>query len=220
MTKIKLLKKLSALIGIAALVNLVTTTTAQAAIIQVFNPSELTGSPFTVEDFEDNIFQPGASYAANSQLRRFSSNAASSGVTSSGRFGLGTQRFPDQITISFAQPASSVGLWFGNDDQCCSTGFTTFLDIFNANGLLDSINVEVNLNDFTDQFIGFNSNELVTQVRIRYGVDSDVELHPYIDDVHYNIAQVKPVPEPINILGLLMFGSLGLTFQRKNKNEF
>ena len=158
---------------------------ASGGIVQVFDPSELTGGPFTIEDFEDDIFEPGATYTAITGVLRI--GAGLDGQTPSGVWGLSTDNFPDPITITFGVPASSVGLWFGNDDICCAQSFFANLDIFGPGGLIGTISVNANMNDFADQFIGFNSDELVTSVTIRYGAGFDVALFTYIDDVYFNI---------------------------------
>ena len=71
--------------------------------------------------------------------------------------------------FDFPQRTRSVGMFFGNDDTCCTAGFTTFLDIYDNSGLLDTIGVQANMNDYVDQFLGFNSVTPVTSVRLRYG---------------------------------------------------
>jgi hypothetical protein len=170
---------------------------AKATITQVFDPSFLTGGPFTVEDFEDGIFEPGITYSASSGVQRLTALSAAGGVTPSGIWGLSTNSFPNQISLTFnlETPASSVGMWFGNDDTCCSTEFVASLDVFDAGGLIGTISLTANMNDFADQFLGFNSDELVTSVALRYGSGSDVGLFHYIDDVYFNVA-----PDPCFVI--------------------
>jgi hypothetical protein len=67
-------------------------------------------------------------------------------------------------------------------------GFVASLDVFDAGGLIGTISLTANMNDFADQFLGFNSDELVTSVTLRYGSGSDVGLFHYIDDVYFNVA--------------------------------
>ncbi|MEM7044857.1 MAG: hypothetical protein AAF543_18770, partial [Pseudomonadota bacterium] len=129
----------------------------------------LTQGPYTVEDFEDDVFVAGATFDSTSGTVRGTSATFSGFVTSSGTFGLTTEIFPDPISITFASPTSSVGLFFGNDDTCCASVFDANLDIFDAGGLIGTVSVTANMNDFADQFIGFVSDELVTSVVIRYG---------------------------------------------------
>jgi hypothetical protein len=163
---------------------------AKATITQVFDPTSLTGGPFTVEDFEDNTFEPSVTYSASTGVRRITASSASGGVTPSGSWGFSTNSAPDPISLTFdlGTPASSVGMWFGNDDTCCSMGFVASLDVFDAGGLIGTISLTANMNDFADQFLGFNSDELVTSVTLRYGSGSDVGLFHYIDDVYFNVA--------------------------------
>jgi hypothetical protein len=163
---------------------------ANATITQVFDPGSLTGGPFTIEDFEDDAFEPGITYSASSGVQRASAASFARSVTPSGFWGLSSNSPPDPISLTFdlETPASSVGMWFGNDDTCCSTGFVASLDIFDAGGFIGTISLAANMNDFADQFLGFNSTELVTSVTLRYGSGSDVDLFHYIDDVYFNVA--------------------------------
>ncbi len=193
----------------AGLIVLFALSAANADIVQVFDPGDLTGEPFTIEDFEDDIFEPGATYSASSGVVRALADNFTGGVTPSGEWGLSTNDFPDPITVEFDVPAFSVGMWFGNDDVCCSGGFDANLDIFDADGLLGTISVKANMNDWADQFIGFNSDEDVTKVTIRYGTGSDVGLFTYIDDVYFN-----EVPEPAT-LSLLVLGGLAASRRRR-----
>jgi hypothetical protein len=72
------------------------------------------------------------------------------------------------------------------------------------------------MNDFVDQYLGFNSDERVTSVLIRYGSGSDVDLSHYIDDVSFNVAppEINAVDEPI-ILWLMAFGLSLLGFSKR-----
>ena len=184
-------------------------TSASTAVTQVFSPAGMTQGPYLVENFEDAIFVPGATFTASSGIRRFSGD----GVEHTGAWGLTTNSFPDPITISFGVTASSMGLWFGNDDTCCSSGFTANLDIFAVSGLLGTISIVANMNDRNDQFLGFISNELVTSVTHRYGTGANVSLFHAIDDVMFNTSQV---PEP-GTLAILGFGLVGLGYARRRK---
>ena len=79
---------------------------------------------------------------------------------------------PESITITFDLPTTAFGLWFGNDDICCTLGFQANLGIYDANGFngfLTTISLAANMNDEHDQFLGFNCTELVTYVVLRYG---------------------------------------------------
>ena len=175
---------------------------SNAAIVQVADPGDMTQGPYTTEDFEDAAFTPGATYNAASGVRLL----GGSGIEHTGRSGLSTNTFPNPITISFAMPTSSVGLWFGNDDVCCSSGFTAFLDIFGTTGLIGTISEVANMNDINDQFLGFISDESVTSVNLRYGSGSDVGLFHGIDDVMFNAAAAVPEPGTLALLGLAFAG--------------
>ncbi len=170
-------------------------------ITQVASPDDMNQGLYTFEDFEDDTFVSGITFSALSGVQRMSGS-----FPHTGSFGLTTNSFPDPISLvlDLGSPASSVGLWFGNDDLCCSTGFTAFLDIFDSSGLIGTISVVANMNDINDQFLGFVSDELVTGLSLRYGSGSDVGLFHGIDDVQFNV-----IPEPSTAL-LLAGGLLGL----------
>jgi hypothetical protein len=116
--------------------------------------------------------------------------------------------------MTFVRPAQSVGMYFGNDELCCGVteAFSAYLDIYGSSGLLDTIGVQANMNDFVDQFIGFNSDTPVTSVTIRYGSGSDVELYHYIDDFQFSI------PEPSTFI-LFAFALLSLCASRRTRRS-
>ena len=195
-------------IGGAAAVFVISAMSANATIIQVASLAGMTQGPYTFEDFEDDTFVSGITFSASSGVRRMSGS-----FPHTGSFGLTTNSFPDPISLvlDLGSPASSVGLWFGNDDLCCSTGFTAFLDIFDSSGLIDAISVVANMNDINDQFLGFVSDESVTGVSLRYGSGSDVGLFFGIDDVQFNV-----IPEPSTAL-LLASGLVAMAVSRRRR---
>ncbi|MFN7935549.1 MAG: PEP-CTERM sorting domain-containing protein [Bryobacteraceae bacterium] len=50
------------------------------------------------------------------------------------------------------QPVTAFGLWFGNDDSCCSTGFDAVPEAFDTNASVGSVSLTANLDD-----VQFNS---------------------------------------------------------------
>lgn len=80
---------------------------------------------------------------------------------------------------------------------------------------IGTIGVTANMNDDVDQFIGFNSDEQVTSVTIRYGSGQDVSLYTYIDDVYFNTAtDVIPEPATLTVFGL---GGLAALIRRRRQ---
>lgn len=203
------MKKLALLAATALL-----TTTAQASITQVFNVGALGAGPLKVENFEDGTFVSGISFTAPNGIQRMSSSSASSGVTTSGTMGLTTNTYGQAITMNFSTPASAIGLYFGNDDRCCSSGFTAYMDIFGTAGLLGTIGVAANMNDYVDQFLGFTSDQDVTRVTLRYG-SGNVGLYHFIDDVTFGAAPSK-IPEPTT-LSMMAVALAGLGIARRKK---
>jgi hypothetical protein len=184
-------------------------------VTQVFSPAQLNGS-LVVEDFEDEVFVPGVTFSSNSGILRYTSDAASGGVTTSGIWGLSTNNSPEPIVFEFtlSQPAGSVGMFFGNDDTCCASPFTAYLDVFGASGLLGTIGVEANMNDYVDQFLGVNSDTPITSVQLRYGSGFDVTLYHYVDDFQFAV-----VPEPAGMLAIACIVAAALAGHRPSRRS-
>jgi hypothetical protein len=168
-----------------------------------------------VENFEDENFVSGVSFSSNSGITRYTSGAASGGVTTSGLWGLSTSSAPEPILFNFAlgRPARSVGMFFGNDDPTYATGgFTAYLDVYGTSGLLGTIGVQANMNDFVDQFLGVNSASPITSLQLRYGSGFDVSLFHYIDDFQFSI-----VPEPAGAVATGWILAAVLVFRRPKR---
>lgn len=156
-------------------------------------------SPAILETFDDGSIDPFFSITSNSGTQ-IVSGSGYAGNTPSPPLGLSTTSFPDTIKIAFANPVLAAGLYFGNDDHCCSSGFAASLDIFGLGGaFLGTVSVVANMNDFADQFLGFMSDTPVYTMAMRYGNGSNVALYPYIDNLQ--VGDTAPaVPEPATLL--------------------
>ncbi|MBL8221588.1 MAG: PEP-CTERM sorting domain-containing protein [Bryobacterales bacterium] len=165
------------------------------AVVQALAPGDLAPGPFTIHDFETTAGGPGATYSSPSGVRQFA--GVSIGPAHSGNFTLSTNVSGQSITIAFDNPVTAFGLWFGNDDTCCSSGFTASLDAFDSNGLLGTVSLIANMNDAHDQFLGFNSSDPVTSVTLSYSSGANA-LYRSIDDVMFNTGDA--VPEPSTLL--------------------
>ncbi|QIE40849.1 VPLPA-CTERM sorting domain-containing protein [Rhodobacteraceae bacterium SC52] len=203
------LSLLSAICGLAFAAN-----AANAAITEVFSVAGLTQGPYSLETFDDLTLVPGVTASASTGLALATTSFAP--TFPSGTTGLTADGFPDPITFTFASAASSVGMFFGNDDTCCSSGFSANLDIFGTSGLLGTLSVAANMNDSVDQFIGFISDEAVTSVTIRYGSGTDVSLYTVVDDLRFNSTNPPPVPLPAGLpLAATGLAALALFKRRK-----
>lgn len=188
--------------------------TATAAITQVASVAGLTQGPYALETFDDLTLVPGVTASAASGVQTIGVAAAPS--YPSPTTGLMTILPREPITFTFATAASSVGMFFGNDDTCCATTFRAALDVFGAGGLIDTIFVTANMNDAVDQFIGFISDELVTSVTLRYGNGSDVDLFTVVDDLRFNAVGLPQVPLPAGWpLAVTGLAALGLLHRRR-----
>jgi hypothetical protein len=194
---------------IAAVLTAALAAPLQAQFTQVFSPASLFG-PLTTHTFESGASGPGAIYTSGKGLPRHANSCAFAGCsTPSGAYGLASAGFPDVVDISFTLPTTSMGLWFGNDDTCCTGPFTAYMYAYNGVSLVGTASLAANMNDRADQFLGFNSTTSVDRVRVQYGTGS-TSLYVYIDDVQFNVAAApEVVPEPASV-ALMATGLLGL----------
>lgn len=184
---------------------------AEAQLTQVFTPGGLNGT-LTTHTFENGPGGPGATYSFSSGNVNWAAacnyNQAAC-VTPSGSYGIGGAG-SSTMTILFANAVGSLGLYFGNDDRCCSNAFNAVLQAYNATGLVGSVSVLANMNDGADQFLGFNSTSAVTYAQLYYEVQGANALALYVDDVSFaDAAAVVATPEPAS-LSLLATGLLGM----------
>jgi hypothetical protein len=180
---------------------------AHAAIIQLTNESQIATS--FVNDFESVVNAGPVTFDVGDQ--RGFAGGASSGVTTSGSYGLLSNGFPIPITATLSGSYNAVGLYFGNDDTCCSRGFSAVLSVFSGATALGSVSVQANMNDYVDQFIGLSSDTPFDRVTIDYG---NAGLYTYIDDFRLGSANV---PEPTS-LALFGLGLSGLGFSRRKQS--
>ncbi|MCX4027271.1 hypothetical protein H0A36_18290 [Endozoicomonas sp. SM1973] len=183
---------------------------ASASLITQVNSVDGLGDQanFTLENFEDNQFATGIQFSSSTGTYRAPADVFSGSNTPSGKYGLTTNSYPDPISMTFTNPITALGLFFGNDDTCCTNNFTAYLDIFTNTGEIETISAEANMNDWTDQFIGFVSETLITKVVFRYGYNGNEPLHIFLDDVRFS-AKVESIPLP-GTLGLTLLAGLGL----------
>jgi hypothetical protein len=201
------MRKLFLLASAVALGAMLTPVPASAATVTLITTPLV--SPLAFEDFEDANIDPFFTFTSTTGVLRYS---AGWGVNHTGDWGLSTNNFPDPITVTFAAPITTAGMWFGNDDLCCSAGFTAYLDVFGAgNTWLGAVGVVANMDDINNQFIGFLSDTPVYYTTIRYGSGNDVGLYHAIDDVQAGNA----VPDPGSSLLLLGTGLVALRAWRK-----
>lgn len=196
MSKIRIFAAVAMALGSAA---------AQATITQLAGPGAMTTT--FVNDFETAVNVGPVTFNSGTHLRTACS--ASSCVTTSGLNGLQSQTAPDTITATLSGDYKTVGMYFGNDDTCCSNGFSALLQVYNGATLLGGVSVVANMNDYVDQFIGLSSTTAFDKVTISYGGAS---LFGFIDDFRIG---PSVVPEPASWAMLIAgFGLTGAAMRR------
>ena len=173
-------------------------------ITQLFSPGEMT-SPTLLNDFETLKDNADITFDATATLAPAS--GWTSGVTPSGRSGLGDFIEGEPLDATLTTPAYEVGMWFGNDDF--GLVFDAILEVFAGATPLGSVSLESNANDFADQFIGLRSNMAFDKVRIAYERPEAEQLAIYIDDFYVG------VPEPSTLI-LVGLGLLGMASRRRH----
>jgi len=192
---------------------------ASASIVRV-DFANMNQDPYTIEDFEGTL-NSGASYSA------FSGTTITTETSSvkSPDNALTTNVVAEQINISFTNPVTSAGYWFGNDNPADDSSFVAVMDIFTANGFFDAIGIDADMDNSNNQFLGFVGDELVTEISIQYLVFNDdftderlAQLFHAIDDVMWNEASnIPPVPVPAAfwLFGTALIGFIGISRRRK-----
>jgi hypothetical protein len=118
-----------------------------------------------------------------------------------------------QLQIDFVAPVTALSVVVGNDDPCCVTGPAyAWLDIFDGATLVDTVSLEMNMNDLPDQAISYVGGPF-NRAQIWYGdsVGAHVGLTEIVDNVTFTMAET---PEPAT-LALLATGLLGLAGLRR-----
>jgi len=195
--------------------------TASAQLTQVSTPGALNG-PLTTHDFEAAPSGPGATYSINNSavVHASACNYNQAGcVTPSGNWGLGSGNSFSTLRIDFLNPTRSVGLYFGNDDICCSSVFTAVLQAYDGSGLIGSVSLLANMNDAADQFLGFNSSTDVNHVELYYQPQSGNPLALYVDDVSFSSVTATPEPASLVLLGTGLVGIFGLARRRRSSSN-
>jgi hypothetical protein len=191
--------------ALSALVLSCSALAAQASVQLLTSPSDITTTYLV--DFESTINTPEIVFSSAAAFGTASSWTTN--VTPSGMQGLSQSRLNGPLTATFNAPVRQAGFYFGNDDF--GLDFAVEVTAYGASGVLGTVSLSVNRNDHADQFIGLQSDSLITQISIAYQRPQAEELSVYIDDF-----RVGAVPEPSTwLLGSL--GVAGMLLSRRRR---
>jgi len=178
---------------------------ARGQIIQISGFDQFLSPATHSNDFEGGFVDtPFIDFDFRARIT--AASVASSGVTSSGRFGLLRPSANNPLTAIFAVPAREVGMVFGNDDF--RRRFDVLLTVYDVgNTRIGSVSVQSNGNDFADQFIGLRSDIPFAKAEVVYSRSASSALSIFVDD--FTIG----VPEPTTFV--LLVSSLPFLTRRR-----
>ena len=101
------------------------------------------------------------------------------------------------LTMTFPEPTTQVGFWFGRDDPALGPALDVTVEAFGAAGSLGSVSAAANMNYDMDQFLGFIATEVVLSVEVTYSIPGAVIV---VDDVYW-AEPIRPPPPPDPIPG-------------------
>jgi len=159
---------------------------ANAVLTQLSNPSQLTAA-FTLVNFSTG--SAGLVWGPPGQAVATDSIASYGGpLPSPPRF----LQCDGPLTLTFPDPTTQVGFWFGHDNPGIYPAFDVTVEAFGTGGSLGSITTAANMNYAVDQFIGLISTEAMTSVEVSYSLPSYLIV---VDDVYF-ADPIRPTPPP------------------------
>jgi hypothetical protein len=171
----------------------VTLAVVLASALAVSAAEARVGRRVNVDFQEDGTgFQPNGFRSADSRFVAFSDSLGADLFIDNFAFqgrGQALAVFYDDesyLIMDLAYPATSISLWFGNDDPCCANpGDQAVLTLSSGGTQVGQVSVELNLNDVMDQQISF-SGASFDQATFLYDV-STFGLTEIVDEIQMRL---------------------------------
>ena len=122
-----------------------------------------------------------------------------------------------RILINFDAASSSLSMFFGNDDACCSAaGDLAWLELFDGATSVGLVSVVMNRNDLTDQSISASAPSFNSAV-FWYGNAAGVPINliEAIDNIEFSAANAIPEPSQLALIAVALAG-LGWARRRRS----
>jgi hypothetical protein len=179
-----------------------------ASLVPILGPGDFTSISTAIHNFDDVGVINTPQFTFEGTVQQGLASEFTANNTPSGARGLVELVQPvsnEPLIVQFAAPVSEVGLFFGNDDPAFEAGpFDAYLELFDAaHQSLGVAQVESNVNDFADQYLGARSDTPVKSAAIYYQRPEAKTFAVYIDDLKVGFFVPEPATAAIAFFSVL-----------------